>query len=123
MMEPSARTAIACIEAFTVHFNARDLRGMDSQLHFPHVILDGARTIIWAKPGQLTEAYFDKLAATGWDHSVYHEVRVVLASEDKVHLLVDYSRNAADGATLSRHANLWIVTREAGRWGIKARSY
>ena len=41
----------------------------------------------------------------------------------KVHLLVDYSRDGEGGAVLSRHANLWIVTFEDGRWGVKQRSY
>ena len=115
--------AIACVEAFTERFNAGDAAGMDALLHFPHVILDGARLIVWKTPGQLPQGYFDGLAAAGWRRSTYHDKRVVLSSPNKVHLLVDYSRDGEGGAVLSRQANLWIVTFEDGRWGVKQRSY
>ena len=62
-------------------------------------------------------------APAGWRRSTYHDKRVVLSSPNKVHLLVDYSRDGEGGAVLSRHANLWIVTFEDGRWGVKQRSY
>ncbi|MGY3485691.1 hypothetical protein ACVW1C_003574 [Bradyrhizobium sp. USDA 4011] len=38
-------------------------------------------------------------------------------------LLHSYSRDRTDGSIASRHRNLWIVTSENGRWGIKLRSY
>lgn len=116
--------AIDCIEAFTERFNARDAAGMDALLHFPHVILSGETLIVWKTPGQLAAGFFEDLAAeTGWDHSTYHAKRAVLVSPRKVHLLVEYSRDRADGSIISRHANLWIVTFDGGRWGIKQRSY
>lgn len=116
--------AIACVEAFTERFNARDAQGMDDLLHFPHLILAGEKLTIWKTPGQLPPRFFDDLAtATGWARSTYHAKRVVLAAPRKVHLLIDYSRDRADGTIISRHANLWIVTCEGGRWGVKQRSY
>lgn len=116
--------AIDCIEAFTERFNARDPAGMDSLLHFPHVILSGETLIVWKAPGQLAAGFFEDLtAATGWDHSTYHAKRAVLVNPRKVHLLIEYSRDRADGSIISRHANLWIVTFDDGRWGIKQRSY
>jgi hypothetical protein len=115
--------ATTCIRAFTECFNAHDPQGMDALLHFPHVILDGPRLFVWKQPNQLAPTYFQELVAAGWARSVYHDVEVVLASPAKVHLLVDYSRDRADGSQISRHANLWIVTFQDGRWGIKLRSY
>lgn len=115
--------AIACVEAFTERFNARDPAGMDALLHFPHVILDGERLTVWKTLGQLPDGYFDGLAARGWRRSTYHDKRAVLSSPTKVHLVVDYSRDGEGGTVLSRHANLWIVTFENGRWGIRQRSY
>lgn len=115
--------AIACIEAFTERFNACDPVGMDATLHFPHLILADEHLVIWKGPGQLAADYFDELAATGWARSAYHAKQVVLASTKKVHLLVDYSRDRADGTQISRHQNLWIVTLQDGRWGLKQRSY
>ncbi|WP_293403158.1 GNAT family N-acetyltransferase [Phenylobacterium sp.] len=115
--------AIACVEAFTERFNARDAAGMDSLLHFPHVILDGERLIVWKTAGQLPADFFERLVARGWRRSTYQDKRAVLSSPIKVHLLIEYSRDGEGGEVLSRHANLWIVTFENGRWGIRQRSY
>ncbi len=116
--------ALATIDGFTTRFNARDLAGMDDHLHFPHVILSAEQLIVWPERGQLPPTFFDELIATsGWDRTVYVERRPVLVNTRKVHIVVDYTRNRADGSVISRHQNLWVVTREAGRWGIKQRSY
>ncbi|MFM0670553.1 hypothetical protein [Paraburkholderia sediminicola] len=116
--------ALACIDGFTACFNARDLDGMDAHLHFPHVILSGEQLVIWERPGQLPAAFFDDLARdTGWHHTAYQEKEVVLVSPRKVHLRVVYSRNRADGSIITQHRNVWIVTWQDGRWGIKQRSY
>lgn len=119
----AARRAIDCVEAFTARFNARDLTGMDSLLHFPHAILSGEKLIVWDRPGQHAATFFDELVATGWHRTTYREVRAVLATPSKVHLVVEYSRDGVAGNPLSVHHNAWIVTLEGGRWGIKLRSH
>lgn len=53
--------AMRCIEAFTARFNARDLAGTDSCMHFPHIILSGERLVIWSEPGQLPAPFFEDL--------------------------------------------------------------
>lgn len=117
-------SALQCVDAFTDRFNARDLPGMDALLHFPHVILVDEKLVIWDGPDQLPPSFFDDLtASTGWDRSTYRDKRAVLASPRKVHLVVEYTRDRADGTIASHHSNLWIVTFESGRWGIKQRSY
>jgi hypothetical protein len=121
-MTPS-EAALACVEAFTERFNACDPAGMDATLHFPHLILADEHLVIWKTPGQVSQAYFDEIIAGGWARSTYHAKQVVLASAKKVHLLVAYSRDRADGTQISRHQNLWIVTLQDGRWGLKQRSY
>lgn len=121
--ETVVAAAIACLDAFTERFNACDLAGMDALLHFPHVILSGETLVVWERPGQLPAAFFDQLKSTGWRRSTYHGKDVVLVSPNKVHLLVDYSRDRDDGNEISRHRNVWVVTCEDGRWGIKLRSY
>lgn len=119
-----AKAAVATAEAFTERFNARDLVGMDALLHFPHVILSGAKLIVWDEPGQMPAHFFEHLVrTTGWARTHYVELRAVLLNVHKVHLFVDYTRNQGDGSVISRHQNLWIVTQDGGRWGIKQRSY
>lgn len=116
--------AIRCVEAFTSRFNARDLAGMDALLHFPHIILSGERLLVWNEAGNLPASFFEDLHRdTGWVETRYQRKDAVLVSPRKVHLLVEYTRNNADGSTVSTHSNLWIVTFDGGRWGIKQRSY
>jgi hypothetical protein len=121
--ETMIRDAIATIDAFASRFNARDLLGMDSLLHFPHLILSGEKLMVWDEPGQVDPDYFLELAETGWSHSIYHQKTPVLVSPRKVHLVVDYTRNRADGSAISQHQLMMIVTCENGFWGIKQRSY
>lgn len=116
--------AIDCVEAFTACFNAHDFAGMDAQLHFPHIILSGETMLIWPEGGQMPLSFFDDLhRQTGWAKTHYLRHDAVLASPRKVHLILDYTRNRANCSVISRHLNLWIVTFDGGRWGIKQRSY
>ena len=96
---------------------------MDSTLHFPHVMLSGAERLVWPNAGQHPADFFEKLKASGWQSTQYETQEPVLVSHDKVHFVVTYTRRAADGSVLSRHKNLWIVTRINGQWGIALRSY
>lgn len=115
--------AEACLEGFTACFNAKDCAGMDRHLHFPHTMFSGAERLVWEKPGQLPESFFDELTETGWARTVYEEKQPVLVSPDKVHFRVRYTRRAVDGSVLTEHENIWFVTRIGGRWGIALRSY
>lgn len=121
--DDAARQAIECVEAFTARFNARDLAGMDGLLHFPHAILSGEKLIVWDHPGQHAATFFDELVATGWHRTTYRDKRTALATSSKVHLVVEYSRDDVAGNPLSVHHNVWIVTLEGSRWGIKLRSH
>lgn len=97
---------------------------MDALLHFPHIILSGEQFVAWDEPGRLPASFFDDLHRdTGWVESRYQRKEAVLVSPRKVHLIVEYTRNRADGSIASSHTNLWIVTVDKGRWGIKQRSY
>jgi hypothetical protein len=115
--------ASACLDRFTAHFNACDPAGMDAELHFPHVLLSGAELVVWDGPGGHPADFFDRLRASGWRETRYEAKEPVLASEDKVHFVVTYTRCGDGGEVLSTHRNLWIVTRKSGRWGIALRSY
>jgi hypothetical protein len=124
--EPEAeavREAALCLDRFTERFNACDTAGMDGELHFPHLMLSGADRLEWQAPGHHPADFFEKLQASGWRRTRYQSKEAVLASADKVHFVVVYTREDASGAVLSTHRNLWIATRVGGRWGISLRSY
>lgn len=115
--------ASACLDRFTAHFNACDPVAMDAELHFPHILMSGAEVVVWETPGGHPPDFFDRLHAGGWRETRYETKEPVLASEDKVHFVVTYTRRGDGGVILSTHRNLWIVTRKSGRWGIALRSY
>lgn len=125
--EGDIATAIAqatqCLERFTDAFNQQDLPGMDACLHFPHQMWSGTQLLVWQQPGSHPPDFFALLRATGWTHTCYEAISPVLASADKVHFVVDYTRRGADDTELSRHRNLWVAVQHEGRWGIVLRSY
>jgi hypothetical protein len=64
-----------------------------------------------------------KLATqSGWSHSEWTYRRLVQADADKLHFVVSFTRFAEDGADLGTFDAFYVLTREAGRWGIQARS-
>lgn len=115
--------AQSCLARFGEAFNAGDLAAMDAELHFPHTLLSGGQRLEWNSPGQLSEALFDTLRATGWARTQSESITPVLASKDKVHFVVVYTRRNAADEVICTYRNLWIVVRSAGRWGITLRSY
>ena len=116
-------SAAACLDRFTECFNTGDARGMDGQLHFPHIMFSGSARMDWQKPGQHPPNFFEALRDTGWHHTAYESKQPVLVSSDKVHFVVVYSRRDANDNIISLHTNLWIVTCSGGKWGICLRSY
>lgn len=115
--------ASRCLDQFTAAFNALDLAGMDAQLHFPHVMISGAETLIWDVPGQHPPDFFQRLKSSGWSSTRYESKVPVLSSQNKVHFLVTYTRRSDANEELSRHINLWIVVKLNETWGISLRSY
>lgn len=115
--------AIACLNRFTAAFNAGNLAGMDAELHFPHTMLFSAQELTWTKPGQHPTDLFESLHLQGWAYTQYERVEPVLASFEKVHFSVTYSRRRADCSVLPEHRNLWVVVRRSSKWGIVWRSY
>jgi len=115
--------ASLCLDRFTQAFNACDTAAMDAQLSFPHSMLSGADRLEWPKPGQHPSDLFDRLKASGWAKTAYVSKEIVLATGDKVHFVVTYTRQNGAGEILSIHKNLWIAIRTESGWGIALRSY
>ena len=114
--------ASKCLDRFTAFFNACDTDGMDGELHFPHFMLSGSERLVWLEAGQHPIDFFTKLRASGWHHTQYEAKEPVLVGRDKVHFVVTYSRRNKTGVILTKHKNLWIVTRVSDKWGISLRS-
>ena len=119
--EPEA-AAIGVLDAFMQAFNARDMEAWEATYHFPHFRMADGELSVLERAGLRSPELFDRLAATGWDHSAWLSREVVQAGPDKVHLAVTFARYRADVSELARYQSLYVVTREEGRWGIRGRS-
>ena len=119
----SVQKAMASMKKFASAFEAEDMAAMDACLHFPHYLLSGNDVICWDSPGQLSKSFFSDLHDMGFQKTVIDYISVILATSDKVHLKYGYSRIANDGHVMSKHDNIWILTKKEGAWGILLRSY
>jgi hypothetical protein len=113
--------AEAVLDAFMAAFNARDLAAWEQTFNFPSVRLaSGTLSII--EPGYHQPGMFDQGALSDWDHSAWERRAVIHAGADKVHFDTRFTRYRADGSVIGGFDSIYVVTREDGHWGVKARS-
>lgn len=118
---PAYAPAFEVTDRFMETFNARDMAGWEATYHFPHVRIASGSVTILPSAGTRTDT-FDRLAATGWDHSAWLAREIVQCGPDKAHVATVFARYRADGSELSRFDSLYIVELKDGRWGITGRS-
>jgi hypothetical protein len=113
--------AQACLDAFMVAFNARDLKAFEATFNFPHVrFASGKVTII--EPGYHKPEMFERGALAEWDHSAWQRRNVIHAGADKVHIDTHFARYRKDDSLIGGFDSIYIVTRQDGHWGIQGRS-
>ena len=101
--------------------NAHDDLGIAATLHFPQFRLNGTTLKTWAT----SDSYFEDFrarAGANWARSQFDDIRVIQASEDKVHLDAEINRFDKSGRIISTFRSLWVITLENGRWAAKFRS-
>ena len=104
-------------------FNRLDIIAWEKTFHFPHYRLASGNMRILNKPGeQDVERIRKNLTARGWHHSAWDRRNIVHASASKVHVDTQFTRYRADGTVIASYESLYVLTYEAGRWGIKLRS-
>ena len=121
----SAAAAVSAIESFMAAINARDSDAAHDLLHLPHIRVSGGGVAIWHDREELEATYmrdFYARAGGDWHHTVLDSAEVLHSSEHKVHVLIQFTRNSADGSAIATYRSLWIMTRVNGRWGSQARS-
>ncbi len=101
--------------------NAGDEPALLATLHFPHYRLAGGRMRVWDQPGSYLGDFHSR-AGTDWHHSGWDFRKIIAAGPGKVHLDVQFTRYRADNSVIGSFRSLWILTEDAGRWAIAARS-
>jgi len=118
---PAFNPAYKVTDEFMRAFNARDSAAWGATLHFPHVRIASGNVRVINSAAELDES-FDRLSATGWDHSAWADRRIVQCGATKAHMLTTFVRYRKDDSVLSKFDSLYIVELKNGKWAITARS-
>ena len=113
--------AVKVLDDFMAAFNARDLAAWDRTFNFPSVRLASNRLVI-LQAGDHKPEMFSQGALADWHHSAWERRDIIHAGPDKVHFDTRFSRFRADGSVIGGFDTIYVVTCEAGHWGVKARS-
>jgi hypothetical protein len=119
-MDPDVRDAY---QRFFTAFNARDATGWSATLNYPHVRLS-ARTapeVIANAEDHARRTQWERVTATGWDHSVPKNPQSLHAGRDSAHLLGGWTRYTKDGVAILENEVAYVLTRVHGTWGIQSR--
>lgn len=114
----AARTVMA---AHLVALNAQDPDALAATMHFPHYRLSGGVMRVWENLDTYL-ADFHKRASDEWHHTRWDSIDVLMASRDKVHLDVRFTRLRADDSVLASHRSLWVISEIDGVWAAQLRS-
>jgi hypothetical protein len=113
--------AMRCLDDFMAAFNARDLEAFEATFNFPSVRL-ASNTLALIERGYHKATMFETGALAEWGHSAWERREVIHSGPDKVHFDTRFTRYRADGSIIGGFDSIYVVTREDGHWGIKARS-
>ena len=120
--DPAAvAAAMQCLDDFMAAFNARDIPAWQKTFNFPSVRLaSGTLAIIDENYHQAD--MFGRGALSEWDHSAWARREIIHAGADKVHIDTRFVRYHKDGSEIGGFDSIYVVTKEDGHWGVKARS-
>ena len=115
--------AMQVLDSFMTSFNARNMEEWSETLNYPHVRFAGSEVTLWNTKEEYSSIdIFERLSSTGWHHSAWLSRKVILASENKVHISTIFQRYDQNNNPLKQYQSLYIVTNKDGHWGVQARS-
>ncbi|MGY0217160.1 hypothetical protein ACWJJH_07175 [Endozoicomonadaceae bacterium StTr2] len=101
--------------------NNADNGMLASSLHFPHYRLSNGVMKKWSTIEEYFEDFYQR-AGSEWHHTLWGEINVLAASDDKVHLDIRIDRYRADDSLLTSFHSLWVIARINGVWAAQLRS-
>jgi hypothetical protein len=113
--------AMACLDAFMVAWNARDIAAYERTFNFPSVRF-ASNNLRLINAGDQKPSMFNEGSLADWDHSAWERREVIHAGVDKVHIDTRFTRYRKDGTVIGGFDSLYVVNNEKGRWGVKIRS-
>ena len=119
----SSTTALDAYWGFFASFNSRNAETFSAALNYPHVRVSsrGTPAVVPSLADHAATASWDRFLATGWDHTIGHEPRVLHDSPDRAHIVGGWTRVDADGGNVLMNRVTYIVTKTDAGWGIQSR--
>ncbi len=121
MNQESAEAALAVMDAHMRALNARDNEALADTLHFPHYRLASGELKVWSTKDRYLDD-FRARAGRGWARSEWDFRNVLHASDDKVHIDVQFTRYDEQQRTIGSFRSVWVIVRIDGRWAAQLRS-
>ena len=117
-----AHAALQALDRYLETWNSRDAGRWATSLNFPHVRPGPGAFELFRTPAQYVASVdFAQTLATGWHHSEWTTRRVLQVGVDKVHVAGSWLRYTEDGRSMVGTHVTYIVTDQAGRWGVLSR--
>lgn len=117
------QAGLDAVDAFITTWNSRDAVRWAGSLNFPHVRPAPRGPILVSADADeyVSRVDFDKVVATGWDHSEWDYRHVLHTSPRKIHVVGQWCRFNAAGEKLLTNPVTYIATKVDGDWGIQSR--
>ena len=117
--------AVLAATAYMDAFNEGNAEKMSACINYPHarVGVNGQLVVSENAESQTPPGFFEQFRKVyGWNHSCWDSREVIQSIDNKVHLMVTFSRYRADGSKIGTFPSIWVMTRQDNHWGIKMRS-
>ena len=116
-------TGLAAVDRFITTWNSRDPAAWAASLNYPHARPSPFGPI---NISPTAEAYaagvdYNRVIATGWDHSEWDYRHVLHISPSRIHVVGQWSRYNADAEIIHTNPITYIVTHHDNNWGIQSR--
>lgn len=120
MVNASAQAARQALEEYFRCWNTAEIAAVRAALNYPHIAFGAAGQVVVATtPDEFADRFADLRQREGWHHSTLDSFTVLSSAEAKVQCEVAYSRYQADGTRYGGGRIFYIVTNQAGHWGMQ----
>ncbi len=122
-MEDLEQAGLKAVDRFIDTWNSRDAEAWGRSLHYPHVrpAPVGPITVADDLNAYVDNVDFDKVVATGWDHSEWDYKHVLHVSPSRIHVAGQWSRYTANQEKILTTPIIYVCTRIDQQWGIQSR--
>lgn len=123
MKQDLEQIGLDAVDRFLDTWNSRDATLWAASLNYPHVRPSPFGPIVVSKDAAeyISNVDYDRVLATGWDHSEWDYRQVIHTSLKKIHVVGQWSRYDVKGNVIHTNPIVYIVTKVENSWGIQSR--